>query len=245
MKRLLTTIASATEVSDELIAALEELSDTVEDINWATEFSLMNGHIVVLEALGKPIVDKSSDTRRLLAMIIAHASQQNSNVQQCFNSANWTSVVLPRLAREEDPQALAALLHACSCMCRECDEGSKAFITSGGMRLLESLLQSDNSARATEKVVQRTLFLVQYFALVGVSSEALITSTAWRMTSSTSAEVVATSAASALSVMYSKSPPVVKAIVKPLLTDSFVASLAAVDASDPRVLIKSTILDNS
>ena len=111
--------------------------------------------------------------------------------------------------------------------------------------MLESLLQSDNSARATEKVVQRTLFLVQYFALVGVSSEALITSTAWRMTSSTSAEVVATSAASALSVMYSKSPPVVKAIVKPLLTDSFVASLAAVDASDPRVLIKSTILDNS
>jgi hypothetical protein len=245
VKRLLTSIVDATDATDELLADMEELSDTVEDMNWAIEFSLMKGHVVVLKALEKPFVSKSSDSRRLLAMIIAHAAQQNDQVQQRFNEAKWADVLVPLVAQEEDPQVLAALLHACSCMCRECDEGSKAFITSGGLRVLEALLEASDSAKATDKVVQRTLFLVQYFAVVGVSSERLLTATSARLTAAASSGEVATSAASALHATYKRCPDLVKPILKPLLSEEFASSLMGLDASDPRVALKLAILGDT
>jgi hypothetical protein len=243
VKRLLTTIVDAADVSDELLAALEDLSDTVEDLNWAVEFSLMKGQVVVLRALESPLAAKSSDVRRLLAMIMAHAVQQNDVVQKCFSSAKWADIVLPKAVSEEDPQVLAALLHACSCMCREYEAGALEFVAAGGMRLLEALLQHDN-VRSTEKVVQRALFLVQYFADVGVSSEQLIRALAGRMTAATSTAPIASSAAAALLSTYRRSPDAVKPLLKPLTGANFAESVVGLEPEDPRLVLK-TLLDQN
>jgi hypothetical protein len=245
VKRLLTTVVDAEEATDALLGDLAELSDTVEDMNWAVEFVLMKGHVVVLKAFAKPFVDKSPEVRRLLALIVAHASQQNEQVQKSFIDAKWAEVFVPLVAQEDDPQVLAALLHACSCMCRECDEGSKGFITGGGLRVLEAMLQAPDASRVTAKVVQRTLFLVQYFATVGISSEALLRASTAKLVSSDSSAEVATSAATALYTTFQRSPDIVKPIIKPLLSAAFQASLAGLEATDPRVVVQNAVLGSS
>jgi len=203
----------------------------------------MKGHDVVLRSFAKPLATQHTDIRRVLAMIVAHASQQNARVQQCFNESGWATVIVPMLLAEKDPSALAALLHACSCLCRECDSASKLFITSGGIVALEEILRSTNAERVTPKILQRVLFFVEYLAQAGISSEALITATATHLSSSSSDVSVA--AASTINAVGAKDISVVKTLVKPLLNQGFLSSITEADASDPRVVLKRSLSDEN
>ncbi|KPI87165.1 hypothetical protein ABL78_3767 [Leptomonas seymouri] len=176
---------------EERLEALEELSDMVEDVNWAAEFNLMEGPQRVLRVLRRervvhpltttpdPLVSKegggdgscgavtfaSIPLYTQLAMIVAHASQLNEPVQAVFQAAHWEQVLLHLLCdtvkamqavwcdateteRTEKAAAtstklmklLAALLYACSCLCREHPPNTIQFLQHGGLAVLSKVL---------------------------------------------------------------------------------------------------------
>lgn len=220
------------------IEALEELSDTVEDINWAVEFSLMKGHVLMIRLLdSSELARKSAAVRTQIGLVIAHAAQQNEKVQAAFGEAKWAEVLVPALKRETDKTALAALLHACSCMCRECDDGTAAFIAQGGADVLNRLLDPSQSDMVNEKILQRILFLVMYLAQVGISSESLIRSTVAQVASSS--ESVSIAAAATTVQLLRKSPAAVTPILRAATeVVTFVTALAGVPAEDPRLALR-------
>jgi hypothetical protein len=186
---------------EDRLEALEELSDMVEDVNWAAEFTLMEGPQRVLRVLRReraahplttvtdpvappageevegetgPVTFASIPLYTQFAMIIAHSSQLNEPVQAVYHAAHWEDVVL-RLVRdtvkalqtlgvnataERDDDVteesasttatklmklLAALLHACSCLCRECPANSIQFLQQGGLAALAEVLKLTQS----------------------------------------------------------------------------------------------------
>lgn len=182
---------------EERLEALEELSDMVEDVNWAAEFTLMQGPGRVLQVLrnecaAHPLSDSSSgETLSLLtqlSMIVAHSAQLNEPVQAVYQSEHWEAVVLPLVcdtvravqevhsnskssgsgqATEEEETAveaahaavsaatklmklLAAVLHACSCLCRESPTNTIQFIQQGGLAVLAEVLKLTHAVAAGE-----------------------------------------------------------------------------------------------
>lgn len=266
VKRCLEVLLTESATIDSIVETLEELSDVVEDLNWAVEFALMNGHVVVLRMLeSDPRARQSAEVRRLLAMVVAHACQQNDKVQTAFNQSKWADVIVPLTKREEDKQALAALLHACSCMCRECDAGSAAFLGAGGIELLTRLLSPEMASKVNEKIANRVLFLVSYFSQIGVSSEALIenlctkvvlgTTEPSSISSSSTVDVVAMLQSDEISIfaskvlkqLYDKSPALVKRIaaarIAPVL-DGLVGGVNLSD-TDSRVVLRAVLQLNT
>eukprot|EP00164_Ancoracysta_twista_P007288 GFYU01010316.1.p1 GENE.GFYU01010316.1~~GFYU01010316.1.p1 ORF type:complete len:419 (+),score=106.58 GFYU01010316.1:22-1257(+) len=102
---------------------------------------------------------RSEEIRYSVAMSLAHAVQQNPRAQQCFTALKWAEIAVPMLAKEivrfetcaasNTPSSvatakcgavtmrtIAALLHFCSCMCRDNDEGTRDFIICGGLDIL-------------------------------------------------------------------------------------------------------------
>ncbi|CAD2215716.1 hypothetical protein AGDE_04157 [Angomonas deanei] len=203
---------------DDVLLALEELSDMVEDINWASEFDLMDGPQRVLNLL-KPLVEPShseggeeyfyaADTEALyfLCMLIAHSAQLNEKLQATYHRLQWTDVLVPLLAPDRclPPQekenkkktssfatswpVVAALLHACSCLCRDCPANALLWVERGGFATMVSLCvtlrerffsESSTFANLREKtqvvkIIKRIFFLVAYLAEEGISSEVLL-----------------------------------------------------------------------
>lgn len=134
---------------------------------------------------------RNAEVRAATAMAIAHAVQQNPKAQEAFAVCGWGAIVVPILAAEVDqyihgfsPSAksstagsvtgatVASLLHLCSCMSRENDDGTKEFIVRGGVPILEQILASP--ARVTSRILRRAMFLVEYFASIGISNKSLI-----------------------------------------------------------------------
>eukprot|EP00758_Cryptobia_borreli_P002849 Tbor_TRINITY_DN3340_c0_g1::TRINITY_DN3340_c0_g1_i1::g.23555::m.23555 len=213
---------------DELISSLEYLECELEDINMSTEFCLMDGPAIMLELLRVTAFDTQNsdgnpaaadaEVRYLVAMCIAHATQQHPKAQECFVALSWESVVVPMLALEVGEiyngftraskgevvtgnkgnvtvDTIAALIHICSCMSRECDHGSRGFITNGGLDIINFILTTTPNVNSssgssgidkqlsgpfpcymlcTPKIVKRLLFLVEYFASIGISNTAII-----------------------------------------------------------------------
>ncbi|ESL06765.1 hypothetical protein TRSC58_05557 [Trypanosoma rangeli SC58] len=177
VKCLLETISCDDVTEDECVAALEELSELVEDINWAIEFSLMNGHCVVLELLRKEqLTLKSAQVRQGAAMVIAHSAQLNERVQKSFEEAQWQTVLLPLLREEKSPVVLAALLHSCSCLCREYSPNALLFSKAGGTELIATMLTREGLEGSNDKkILKRVLFLLRYLVdVLDIATDDLI-----------------------------------------------------------------------
>lgn len=218
VKRLLNTMEKDGVEDEAYAAGLEELSDLVEDINWATEFTLMNGPARVLKVLeeGKPASSTTSEARAALAMIIAHASQLNEQVQKAFADHHWEKTLLPMAEKETNPLVLAALLHACSCLCRDSPANTVVFLQNGGMDALAALLRrtpENSTGRVTDKIVARCMFFVSYLAAEGVSTEEVIRLIC-EHAEDNDAEMVQCAAAKALCELAVKSPSLVKNVVR-------------------------------
>lgn len=166
IKRLLAAVARDDIAEEDCVAALEELAELVEDINWAVEFSLMNGHNVMLGLLrGGGVAAGSAGVRRAAALVIAHASQLNEQVQRRFEEARWHEVLLPLLSEERSPATLAAFLHSCSCLCRDYTPNALLFGEGGGLEVITELLKTTHSAgEYKSKIIKRVLFLLAYLA---------------------------------------------------------------------------------
>jgi predicted protein tyrosine phosphatase len=231
-----TAVSGGAEPERALVEALEELSDMVEDINWATEFLLMKGPAIVIDKLRSDEAKKSDDVRRLLAMVIAHAAQQNAKVQEEFNALNWAEVLLPMIRVEQSKPVLAALLHACSCMCRDSVPSSAEFLNAGGLELLQSILSPQESHRINDRIAQRVLFLVEYFAHIGVSSVQLAERTAQLVSSSS--EAVGIAAAKAAIALFKKNPAAVTPIIQGPIASIPRGALAGAEAGDARVILR-------
>lgn len=192
--------------SEDRLEALTELSDMVEDVNWAAEFALMQGPQRTLQVLQReqtahPLTsDEGGAARRErdapqeasaevaestgkrasaaelsiqteLSMIVAHSAQLNEPLQAAYQAAHWEGTLLPfvtgcvkavQAAMHADTQSeggdvtsaestavkrstsvmrlLAALLHACSCLCRDCPPNTIVFIQCGGLAVLADVL---------------------------------------------------------------------------------------------------------
>ncbi|CCW66623.1 unnamed protein product [Phytomonas sp. Hart1] len=242
VKRLLDTVEKPDISKDEIINALEELSDLVEDINWATEFALMGGSkriLILLQSLEKNGLERfaegTSEVRAALASIVSHSSQQHGRVQQCFADAKWADIIIPMLLKEESPTTLAALLHACSCLCRNFELNTVSFLQHNGMEVLTSLLQRKRQPRIVgdpidNKILARIFFFVAYLASTGVSSEKLIKLTCEHVEKSADknndnygVESMQRSAAMALLELAKKSPSLVKRLVRECMPKQFKA----------------------
>ncbi|GET91233.1 hypothetical protein, conserved [Leishmania tarentolae] len=190
--------------------ALAELSDMVEDVNWAAEFALMQGPQRLLDVMRRErsscallstfgrdtsATVEATDSRDAeippathaairssavplfteLAMVIAHSAQLNEPVQAAFEAAHWEGIILPFMSDcvkavqellhlEVDGKAvsgegdsseassvaagttslmrlLGALLHACSCLCRDCSSNTVVFLQANGLAVIEESLR--------------------------------------------------------------------------------------------------------
>jgi hypothetical protein len=237
VQKLLLTIGKDDTSDDDIIAALEELSDMVEDMNWALEFILMNGHVIVLRMLeNSPRAKQNAEVRKHLALVVAHASQQNDKVQKAFNDAKWADVVVPLARCEDDQGALAALLHACSCMCRECDEGSVAFLAAKGLEVLQKLLSPQCADKINDKIANRVLFLVAYFSRIGLSSAELIESTCMYIVSPSSSTDTSIAAANVINQVIVKSPSLLTTVRKLVLP--YLEGVEGLATDDPRSTLR-------
>lgn len=162
-----------------------------------SKFSVFESVNCVLKAPVVADLARDSEVRTAVAKAIAHATQQNPKVQEAFAVHNWATIVVPVLAFEVEryiygfPSAtsssaapvgpvtgntVAALLHLCSCMCRENDEGTKDFIAANGLAILDELIASP--ARVSAKILKRALFFIEYLASIGISNKGIIQHTA-------------------------------------------------------------------
>nr|CCC90214.1 conserved hypothetical protein [Trypanosoma congolense IL3000] len=164
IKRLLATLAGGNVPGETYLECLEELSELVEDINWAVEFALGDGHRIVLQFLQKhKAAAESAEVRQSAAMVIAHAAQLNERVQKCFEEVRWQDVLVPMLKKEDDPAVIAALLHSCSCLCRDYVPNAQLFERVGGVNAIIDLLDAESiGSRSSGKVIKRTLFFLAY-----------------------------------------------------------------------------------
>ncbi|CUI15078.1 Hypothetical protein, putative [Bodo saltans] len=237
VQKLLLTIGKDDTSNEDFICAVEELSDMVEDMNWALEFVLMGGHVIILRLLeSSQRAKQSAEVRKHLALVVAHASQQNDKVQKAFNDAKWADVIVPLTRSEEDQGALAAFLHACSCMCRECDEGSAAFLASKGLEVLQKLLSPQCSDKINDKIANRVLFLVAYFSRIGVSSSDLIESTCMYVVSPASSTETSIAATNVVNQVLIKSPALLTTVRKIVLP--YLEGLEGLAKDDPRSTLR-------
>eukprot|EP00796_Vickermania_ingenoplastis_P007188 gene7188-5050_t len=225
--RLLETIEEGKDVSgDDYISAIEELSDLVEDINWATEFNLMNGPERVLKVLREnEEVKKEDEARDALVMVMAHAAQLNDAVQRKFCEAHWEEYLVPLLREyiKSKSPSLAPVLHACSCLCRSCEYNTVIFIREGGLdaltEILATALKTEKVKDFPEKVVRRTLFFVGSLAEFGISTESLMRLVCKHVSSCTATEAVQVTGAQALVDLATKSLATVKSITDSEMKD--------------------------
>ncbi|KAH9577446.1 hypothetical protein LSM04_005884 [Trypanosoma melophagium] len=196
----------------ECLTALEEMSDLVEDINWAIEFSLRSGHRIILDFLVKSkLATENEEVRQAAAMVIAHAAQLNEAVQKCFEAAQWQDILLPFLKKEESPAVVAALLHSCSCLCRDYAPNAILFDHAEGITVINRLLgiYGEGTPRRNTKITRRLLFLVAYLAeVVKMDTNELIPLVCRQTTSDN--EDVQTAAARSLCVFLNKNSAAVK-----------------------------------
>lgn len=235
ISRLLSTVEQEENITfDEFMSAAEELGDLVEDLNWATEFGLMNGPARTLQLLrSHPVVIKSIPARDALLTIVAHCSQLHEPIQKKFAEAHWESIILPILhetAKNGTPSSLAVALHAVSCLCRSNDVNTITFIEHGGMEILAAILRrgvgengADQTAMHSEKVLKRTMFLAGSLSEFGLSTEALIRLICKHMTFSFTSETLQDAGAQALYELSAKGLKKVKEVafaeMKPVLQD--------------------------
>ncbi|KAG8345200.1 hypothetical protein ERJ75_001425600 [Trypanosoma vivax] len=215
IKRILEMIARENAQESECVAGLEELSDMVEDINWAAEFVLGGGHKIILDLLRKQALSAESGRVRMqAAMVVAHASQLNENVQHCFEKERWQEVLLPLLRGEEDPAVIAALLHSCSCLCRDYIPNAKLFACSGGIEIINGFLGRNRIALLDDnKIVKRALFFLAYLTdVIDVDVRSVVRHAALFVESDD--DDVELAAARALTSAAKKSLSIVRAVLK-------------------------------
>lgn len=176
-KRLLNTLGREELTEEECIKTLEELCDLVEELNWATEFSLMDGHNIILNFLREnKLAAESPKVRAQVGYLIANASQLYERVQKHFEEAKWYEVLVPLLKTEKNPATLAALLHGCSSLCREYVPNATAFRDAGGVDVLETLLKTYTADDVCScKIVKRALVLLFYLmSVVDVDVDSIV-----------------------------------------------------------------------
>ncbi|AAZ10928.1 uncharacterized protein TEOVI_000069800 [Trypanosoma equiperdum] len=168
IRRILDAVAGEGLSEDVCLEHLEELSDMVEDTNWAVEFVLGGGHRIILDFMHKrKLAAGSAEIRQAAAMVVAHAAQLNERAQKCFEEIQWQSVLVPMLMKEEDPAVIAALLHACSCLCRDYAPNAQLFARADGVDIIKGFLDVDSiGSRSNDKIVKRVLFFLSYLAEV-------------------------------------------------------------------------------
>lgn len=222
--RLLNTIEQEKDISfDDFMHAAEELGDLVEDINWATEFGLMNGPQKTLQALrSHQVVAVSAPARDALLTIVAHSSQLHEPIQKLFTEAHWESTVLPILSETAEngpPSTLAVALHAVSCLCRSNEVNTIIFVKHGGMDVLAAILRrgigengADQASMHSEKVLRRTMFLTGSLSEFGLSTETLIRLICKHITFSFTSEELQQSGAQALCDLSTKGLKKVKEV---------------------------------
>lgn len=254
VKTLLDTMEQQDITEDVMLDTLNELGDLVEDVNWAVEFKLMHGPARVLRVLRSSIgtvngsdsaesIYAHSSVRAALATVVAHSSQLDDALQQSYTAEKWSDVLVPLLYNENakacGQAGVAALLHACSCLCRGNTTNTTMFIQHGGLNVLESLLHTrrpastslacrsdagvgtcstadDNneahaaSKRMNDKIISRVFFFVAYLGEVGVSTEQLIRLTCEYGSYNSTSDSVQRAIARALLQLLRQSPTLVK-----------------------------------
>lgn len=225
ISRLLTTVEQDKNITfDEFMSAVEELGDLVEDLNWATEFGLMNGPARTLELLrSHPVVLKSIPARDAVLTLVAHSSQLHEPIQKKYAEAHWESTILPILqetAKDSSSSSVAVALHAVSCLCRSNEVNTVTFIGHGGMEILAAILRrgvgengADENAVHSEKVLRRTIFLAGSLSEFGLSTEVLMRLICRHMTFPFTSEHLQEAGAQALCELSSKSLKKVKEVV--------------------------------
>lgn len=224
LKRLLDALDKEDITEDTMVETLEEISDMVEDINWAAEFALMKGpaRVVSIAADDPPgrtagaIAASSAEVRRQLYMVIAHSAQLNESVQETYRQANWEVVLIPRLKSEDNCTALEAMLQACSALCRNCPPNTLLFLNNGGMEAITSVLREfpEGAARVSDKALARTFFFMSCLASAGVATEESIELLCRHVERGSLVESTEEMAALALTELVRRSPTLVKEKVR-------------------------------
>lgn len=170
------------ELVDMLLSGpLDELQESVEDLNFAVEFQLMKGPETVLYKLDGPTARSNAELRTVLFLTIAHASQNLPDLQDSFSKLEWARQVVPMLRDETDPAAAAANILACSSMCRGSAKASGEFVNAGGFDALFAVLSRNvalfDAGKKNEVDVKsclRGIRLLDYFLQGRVSSSQIL-----------------------------------------------------------------------
>lgn len=129
--------------------AMDTILSYVDDIDTANDFCKIGGLFVLLPCLSSPY----STIRKKAALLIAELTQNNPNCQEHLLNAD----VLPKLSELlSEHETSVEALRAISCLIRNYEPGSKAFIEFGGIECLLGCLQQSQQ----EKLITRAAFLL-------------------------------------------------------------------------------------
>lgn len=127
------------EVERQLKECLEQIDELVEDLNLAVEYRLMQGPQATLTWLRSRWTAEQPTLRSLCARIVAHSSQNDSDVIAAFEG--WEKVLLPILTHETDFAARADFLLALGSLCRGNDASTGTFLLNDGLLVVERIVE--------------------------------------------------------------------------------------------------------
>ncbi|XP_076029675.1 hsp70-binding protein 1 isoform X2 [Oratosquilla oratoria] len=135
--------------------ALQDLEEYADDINYAIDIQNMGGFHVLIGCLESP----HSKIRCGAASLIGDLVQNNSKGQEEMLTLGAVLKFLRMLDTDVEEKCRVKSLYALSCLARDCPEGEKQFVESGGFSYLMRAMQS-----GIEKLVVKSTFLLSNIA---------------------------------------------------------------------------------
>lgn len=134
---------------DELVDALETVSEFVENMDTANDFYKIGGFSILIPCLDSKFISVRMNT----CSLISELAQNNPFCQKHLQELD----ILPKLIYmiQDTPDIAKSAMHAVSCMIRNYEPAIAAFIEIGGLECTLACLHSDN-----DKLVIRTAFLM-------------------------------------------------------------------------------------
>lgn len=154
LQRSAQIVASQSASEEEKINALDSILNHVDDIDTANDFCKIGGLFVL-----SPCLDStSSEIRNKAALLSAELAQNNPYCQKELLESGLLPKLMNLLSKND---TVIAGLRAISCLVRNYEPCSDAFIEIGGVECLLGCLQQKNN----EKLITRAAFLLNSLSI--------------------------------------------------------------------------------
>lgn len=168
VETLVETICKGLEVergdgtAEDLVPALEELVDLVEDLDNARDLHLVGGFAPVVSGLASPV----PSTRALVSEVIATVVQNNPETQGFADELDVMPALMKIIEDDANEESMTKALRALSAMFRGNRPLTDKFFSLGGLQLFEQCFQTCPQKAATKILFTLSQVVGSYPALL-------------------------------------------------------------------------------